>query len=78
MPPNHEKHLTEIVEQTSKLLSDKYSRGFLEHGGELWNKHGLLDMAIDEAIDQVVYLLTLKQQLDGTFEELLNEDAADN
>jgi hypothetical protein len=28
-------------------------------------KPGLLDMAIDEAIDQVVYLLTLKEQLDG-------------
>lgn len=41
----------------------KYLRGQAEHGGQLWQKSGLLDMAIDEAIDQVIYLLTLREQL---------------
>jgi len=43
----------------------KYVTGQKEHGGNLWEKEGLLDMAIDEAIDQVIYLLTLKKQLEN-------------
>lgn len=44
-------------------MADKYTRGQVEHGGNLWEKGEvfLLDAAIEEAIDQVTYLLTLKR-----------------
>jgi hypothetical protein len=59
-----ETHLHEIKQQFSKLVDSKYRKGVQEHGGNLWlvKTTKLLDFAIDEAIDQVVYLLTLRQQ----------------
>lgn len=74
MNKEHRLHMESIVEAFSELARAKYRAGQKEHGGQLWNKHGLLDMAIDEAIDQVVYLVTLKQQLEGTFEDLLEQE----
>lgn len=65
MTEDHAKHLKSIIKQFDKLASDKYIKGQIEHGGSLWKKEGLIDMAIDEAIDQVIYLITLKQQLEG-------------
>lgn len=65
MTPAQEDHLRTIKEQFLSLADHKYRKGQAEHGGTLWDKQGLIDMAIDEAIDQVVYLLTLKQQLAG-------------
>ena len=57
-------HANCIAKDAAKRILIKYRVGQREHGGQLWTKPGLLDMAIDEAIDQVVYLLTLKQQLE--------------
>jgi len=34
-----------------------------EHGGDLWRKKGIIDFALEEAIDLVGYLLTLKEQI---------------
>lgn len=59
---DHIEHMTRISERFSELMGEKYMKGVEEHGGNLWNKDGLLDMAIEEAIDMVVYLLTLKEQ----------------
>ena len=56
-------HLKRLVEQFQCRASLKYRKGQQDHGGNLWVKSGLLDMAIDEAIDLVIYLLTLKEQL---------------
>lgn len=61
----HANHLLSLTEEISKRVRKKYIKGQREHGGQLWLKKGLIDMAIEEAIDQVVYLLTLKQQLEG-------------
>jgi hypothetical protein len=47
------------------MATAKYEKGQREHGGNLWQKDGLLDEAINEAIDQVVCLITLKQQLEA-------------
>ncbi len=46
-------------------MRDKYEIGQKEHGGNLWEKDTLflVDQAIDEAIDQVVYLTTLRDKL---------------
>ncbi len=60
-----EQHLNNIQIWLEHRLDLKYRRGALEHGGELedMNKYDLLENAIDEAIDQVVYLLTLRTKL---------------
>lgn len=60
-------HAELLIEELSKKLLTKYEKGASEHGGNLWEKkpEWMLEQAIDEAIDQVVYLLTLQQQLYG-------------
>ena len=40
----------------------KYVSGQNEHGGNLWEKPGLLEMMEEEVIDQWFYLQALKQQ----------------
>lgn len=58
-------HMKLIASEFTYLMSQKYEAGALEHGGNLWEmpEADLLSNAIDEAIDQVVYLLTLKHKL---------------
>lgn len=63
MTDEHSQHLASIQEKATDLIGQKYTKGVEEHGGNLWEKKGLIDMAIDEAVDQIVYLLTLKEQL---------------
>lgn len=63
-------HLNSLVAVFTELVTKKYTAGQKEHGGDLWKKKGLIDMAIDEAIDQVVYLLTLKKQIEDSGVEL--------
>jgi hypothetical protein len=63
MTPEQIKHSESIAEEFSKLLLAKYSKGAIEHKGNLWevDYDKILDYAIEEVIDQAVYLLTLKQ-----------------
>lgn len=58
-------HANFIAEQFVERMQRKYEKGALEHGGNLWDMEPelLLDNAIDEAIDQVVYLITLQAHL---------------
>lgn len=58
-------HVRQISDDFADLMSEKYRKGAEEHGGNLWEESPLdiLGFAIEEAIDQVVYLLTLKRQL---------------
>jgi hypothetical protein len=65
MKPSQEKHLLNIKSEFCSLVDPKYRKGVAEHGGNLWDNDPLkvLDFAIEEAVDQVVYLLTLKEQL---------------
>lgn len=65
MTPKQEAHLEFLKRAFSSLVDPKYRKGVKEHGGNLWQmgNEKLLDCAIEEAIDQVVYLLTLKTQL---------------
>lgn len=64
MTDEQNNHLNGILNDVDDLIAKKYEKGAKEHGGNLWEKKGLIDMAIDEAIDQVVYLLTLREQLE--------------
>jgi hypothetical protein len=62
MDAAQEAHLTRILTSFNAAARVKYAKGQREHGGNLWEKGGLLDMALEEAIDQVIYLWTLKEQ----------------
>ena len=65
MTPEQEHHLARIKSLFTTLVDTKYRAGQEEHGGDLFliSVDRLLDNAIFEAIDQVVYLLTLKDVL---------------
>lgn len=69
-----EQHAERVASEAHSLIVEKYVRGQREHGGELWRKQGIIDMAIDEAVDQVIYLLTLRDQLRGLRLGDLRED----
>ena len=62
MSPEHEAHLKRIINDFNADLAAKYEAGQQEHGGNIWEKGGMLDHAIEEAIDMVVYLYTLREQ----------------
>ena len=65
MTPEQESHLISLKVKFINLVDDKYRKGQAEHGGNLFDLTSiqLLDAAIDEAVDQVVYLLTLRDKL---------------
>lgn len=70
MTYEHNAHRDSIILEFAKMCTEKYNKGQAEHGGNLWDKKGLIEMAIDEAIDQVVYLITLKKQIEDSGVEL--------
>lgn len=63
MSTSDEHHLQSILASFEKEASDKYHKGMAEHGGHLWLKTGLIDQAIEETIDLVMYLYTLREQI---------------
>lgn len=59
-------HLNRILEQTRELLTAKYIKGAEEHKtilSEDYTPIQVLDMALEEAIDQITYLLTLREMM---------------
>ncbi len=60
-----EAHLRRIIDGFTARCDSKYRDGQKYHGGNLFAMGAmkLLDNAIDEAIDQVTYLLTLRDRL---------------
>lgn len=62
MDSEHTAHLARILTAFCEEVTVKYEKGQQEHGGRLWCKPNLLDKAIEEAIDLVVYLYTLREQ----------------
>lgn len=65
MTPDQETHLANLKARFTQQLDRKYRQGQLQHGGNLWDMtpERLLDEAIQEAIDQYTYLMTLKENL---------------
>lgn len=63
LTPEQQGHVEDIAKEFVYAMSDKYIKGQREHGGNVFDMSldKLLNNAIDEAIDQVVYLLTLKR-----------------
>lgn len=60
-------HMLSLTEEIHGLFIRKYMKGAEEHNSNLWelSNEKLLNEAINEAIDQLAYLLTLKQNLRG-------------
>lgn len=67
MTDEQEAHLKHIKTNFSIKADEKYRAGQAEHGGDLIHSNalGLIDFAISEAIDQVVYLETLREVIVG-------------
>lgn len=65
MSDEQKEHRAKIMQQASMLIHAKYEKGAREHHSLLtdYDAHWLLDSAIEEALDQIVYLLTLKDKL---------------
>lgn len=65
MTNDQERHLADIQKEFIRMVEIKYRRGAEEHGGDLQDmtEGGLLDSAIEEAIDLFVYLITLRGNL---------------
>ena len=65
MTPAHEKHLEQIKLASCDLLDRKYRAGQKAHGGSLWNMPAArqVENAIEEATDQLTYLLSLRQNM---------------
>ena len=63
-------HLRRVVEWLTSAVTAKYTKGQEEHGGSLWTKAGMLAHAESEALDLVVYLPTLRDQLTDVLHEL--------
>lgn len=65
MTDEQEEHLEDIQDEFFDLVDPKYRAGAAEHQGNIWEltELELIDNAIDEAIDQFVYLYTLKQRI---------------
>ena len=61
MTEEHEEHARHITDTISDLVYKKYKRGVLEHKSKLWELEeiDLLHEAMNEAIDQAVYIQTL-------------------
>ena len=70
MTIQQERNLKSIKERFVGWLDKKYRKGQKDHGGNLWKKKGLIDMAIDEAVDQVVYLICLRDQIEESGAQL--------
>lgn len=56
-------HIAHIRREFDDMMEQKYIGGILEHGGHLWEKPVDRE-ALLESIDQVVYLITLRDQID--------------
>ena len=62
MTDEQQEHLDRILAAFHADASAKYDDGQREHGGNLWEKPGMLEHALEEAIDLVIYLYTMREQ----------------
>jgi hypothetical protein len=56
-------HLEQIREDLSRALTLKYNRGQLEHGGNLWERQGIISDLGDELIDAFAYYHCIKDRV---------------
>jgi len=66
MTQEREEHLASLQEEVRVLLGAKYRMGAAKYpGGGLWEKTAkeLIEEAIQEALDQITYLLELRKKI---------------
>jgi hypothetical protein len=65
MTIDQEHHLRDIKYNFLNLIDAKYRAGAVEHKGDLMGMTAeqLIDEAINENIDQITYLLTLREKI---------------
>lgn len=56
-------HLARVLHRHTALVGQKYWAGQVEHGGQCWEKPGMLAHGLDEVADLTVYLWTAREQL---------------
>ncbi len=69
MNESQKNHLKFILEESGYLIKAKYLKGVKEYNSNLsedYTADQLLDEAINEAVDQIVYLLTLREKLNAS------------
>lgn len=73
MTRDQERHLQSIKDEFLKRVDQKYRKGQKEHGGNLFDyaRLDLVENTIDEAIDMVTYLLSLRRQMLSTMPEAM-------
>jgi hypothetical protein len=59
-----DEHLADIIGTQVTRTQRKYKKGHKEHGGNLWEKPGMLQMLEEELTDAFTYSHTLRFQLD--------------
>ena len=64
MTTEQDAHVERIVARLSADIRAKYEAGQQHHGGNLWEKPGMLEQAYEEVLDLAVYLLTSIEQRD--------------
>lgn len=67
MEDAHRAHLARLTARVSADLAAKYEAGQQEHGGNIWEKPGMLAHAYEEVLDLLVYILTEMEQRDSGF-----------
>lgn len=78
MNAEHQAHALAIVTEMSNRTLSKYEAGAREHGGNLWEKPRIIDMALDEVTDLGVYLITLKSQIEELVQALDEQGVTEN
>jgi len=63
MTPEQDAHCETVIRWFSQRLRAKYAKGQQEHGGNMWEKRGMLRHAQEEADDLENYLTTVADQL---------------
>lgn len=67
LEPGPRAHLDRLLSRIGGDLAAKYAAGQRDHGGHLWQKPGMLEAAIEEGLDSLIYLYTLLEQRDSGF-----------
>lgn len=65
MTPEQDAHLARILTRLTADVRAKYEDGQEKHGGNLWEKPGMLESALEEVLDLAVYLYTAIEQRDN-------------
>lgn len=65
LTPKQGKHIADISVAVCRRIEAKYRKGQKEHGGNLWEKEGMLENIMDEITDLLVYAHTLREQMEN-------------